>query len=68
MAKNTLDKQIQKLIAVHGARAMRMLERVCLVAETIRGENTHLSLCIIEGRDLKARRSQSTPPSVFEFI
>ena len=58
MNRAYLDKYIQRLVAEQGPRALRMLERVCLVAETVKGDVTHLSLFIVEGRALKESRSR----------
>eukprot|EP01105_Mastigella_eilhardi_P015820 TRINITY_DN3621_c0_g1_i2.p1 TRINITY_DN3621_c0_g1~~TRINITY_DN3621_c0_g1_i2.p1 ORF type:complete len:1898 (+),score=453.80 TRINITY_DN3621_c0_g1_i2:680-5695(+) len=51
VSQANLDRQVQRLVATHGPRARRMLNRVCLVAETeckIDGTSL-LTLFIIEG-------------------
>jgi hypothetical protein len=50
-ASQSLDRQVQKLVAMHGPRARRMLARVALLAETPRPAAgiTVLTLSIVEG-------------------
>lgn len=48
---------MQRLVATQGARARRMLNRMCLLAETVRGEHTLLTLYIIEGDEYSLARA-----------
>ena len=57
VAQTFLDKKIQKMVASSGAWARKMLGRVCMVAETEKGEHTLLTLIIVEGEIQKTSRN-----------
>ncbi|KAH3765923.1 elongation factor 1-alpha [Pelomyxa schiedti] len=50
------NTQIQRILISQGSLARKMLNRVCLVAETVAGDHTSLSLFIIEGDILQQCR------------
>lgn len=57
VTQSFLDKKIQGLVALHGSWARRMLHRMCLIAETVQGEHTLLTLIILENYKMKDARN-----------
>jgi hypothetical protein len=75
VSQSNLDKKIQRLVATNGPWARKMLNRMCMIAETLRGENTILTLIIVDGDVFKVARSNITktlaekdPATKFVFL
>ncbi|KAH3759243.1 translation elongation factor 1a [Pelomyxa schiedti] len=58
VSQTNLDRQVQRLVAMQGPRARKMLNRVCILAETPNGDETRLSLFVVEGDEHSLARKQ----------
>lgn len=53
-----LDRRIQRIIASNGAWGRKMLNRICLIAETEREDKTILTVYIVDNDEIKNQRNQ----------